>query len=123
MTYLYVALGGAIGAILRLFTVRQATHIFGTSFPTGTFIVNVLGSMAMGIFVGYLAKNLSHSMEFRSFIAVGLLGGFTTFSAFSFDIATMIERGNLPIAVFYAIGSVTLSVLAVFAGLYLMRQV
>lgn len=121
MTILYIALGGGIGAVLRYLVTSQATHMLGTSFPYGTAIVNVTGSCLMGVLIGYFAKTLPHSMEMRSFLAVGVLGGFTTFSAFSLDAVNMIERGQVMQAVIYIGTSVILSIAALFVGLYLMR--
>ncbi len=123
MMYIYVAAGGAIGAVLRYFVSMRATDWLGISFPYGTLIVNILGSFIMGAFIGYLAKTLPHSMELRAFVAIGILGGFTTFSAFSLDAVSLIENGHLGQGAIYIISSVLVSILALFAGLYLVRAV
>jgi CrcB protein len=123
MTIFYIALGGGIGAVLRHLLTSKASHIFGVAFPYGTIIVNIIGSCLMGILIGYLAKTLPHSMELRAFLAIGLLGGFTTFSAFSLDAVNMIERGQLSQAAIYVALSVFVSIVALFAGLYVMRHI
>ena len=94
----YVALGGAIGALLRYQTGRLLTHWLGpntvTAFPWATLTVNVLGSLAMGLLAGYLARHGQGGDQWRLFLGVGVLGGFTTFSAFSLELMLLIERGQ-----------------------------
>ncbi len=120
--FLLVGLGGAIGAMMRYGTGVAVGHLWRTSFPIATLIVNVAGSLAMGLLVGWLARALPPwQNEIRLFVAVGVLGGFTTFSAFSLDVVTLFERGELVPALGYILGSVLLSVLALFAGLLLIR--
>lgn len=119
---IYVALGGAVGASLRHLVNQASLRLFGPHFPWGTMIVNVLGSLAMGLFVAWLLRRLGGGAELRLFVATGFLGGFTTFSAFSLDIAVLWERGAGPLAVAYAAASVLLSVSALFAGLMIGRS-
>lgn len=118
---LIVAAGGAVGASLRYMSNLAAFRLFGPSFPWCTLLVNVTGSLAMGIFIELLARRFGGSNELRLFVATGVLGGFTTFSAFSLDFAALVERGALAQAAGYAAASVVLSILALFAGLYLAR--
>lgn len=119
---LLVALGGALGAVLRHASNLAALRLLGPGFPAGTLFVNVAGSLAMGLFIGYLAKRAGGSTnEMRLLVATGFLGGFTTFSAFSLDFATLWRDGAAGLAITYAAASVLLSLLAVFAGLWLMR--
>lgn len=122
MHFLYVALGGALGAAGRHFVSLSATRLFGASFPLGTLVVNVAGSFLMGLLIAYLTKkgNLA-GPEWRLFLATGVLGGFTTFSAFSLDAVFLWERGETGGAIFYVLGSVMLSILALIAGLMLVR--
>ncbi|WP_425418345.1 fluoride efflux transporter CrcB [Oricola indica] len=120
---LLVALGGGLGASARYLTNLAALRIAGPHFPWGTMIVNIVGSFAMGVLVAWLARRTGTSMELRSFIATGFLGGFTTFSAFSLDFALMWERGNQWPGAIYLAASVALSILALFAGLTLVRSV
>ena len=94
-----------------------------SGFPWATLCVNVVGSFLMGLFIEALALRLSGSPELRTFFATGVLGGFTTFSAFSLDFATLFERKQEVLAGAYLISSVGLSILALFAGLILARQV
>ena len=117
-----VAVGGAIGATGRYLVTVLATRLFGHAFPWGTVIVNVLGSFAMGALITYMALKWSATQEARAFLAVGVLGGFTTFSSFSLDFATLYERKHALVAVLYAAGSVGLSLIAIFAGMALMRH-
>lgn len=121
-TFLAVAAGGAIGAGARhLFNV-QMLRLFGPSFPWGTFGVNVIGSLLMGLLVGLFALKLDLTPEARSFLTTGLLGGFTTFSAFSLDAVNMLQRGDMELAFAYMGGSVVTCVGAMFLGLALVRM-
>ncbi|MEX0838927.1 MAG: fluoride efflux transporter CrcB, partial [Parvibaculum sp.] len=112
-----VAAGGAIGASARYLFNLQALRLLGPNFPWGTFGVNIIGSMLMGFAAGAFALKYDLSPEMRSFLTTGVLGGFTTFSAFSIDTANMIERGDAALAGFYMFGSVAGAVGALFVGL------
>ena len=94
----------------------------GTSFPWGTFIINISGSLVMGLIAGYLAFKGGASQPWRLFLMTGILGGYTTFSAFSLDTALLYERGEIGAALFYVLGSVLLSIAGLFAGLALVRH-
>jgi CrcB protein len=118
-----VALGGAIGASLRHLVNLGSLRLVGANYPWGTMAINVAGSLAMGIFIELLARRFNASNELRLFIATGILGGFTTFSAFSLDFAVLWERGAALPALAYAIASVAGSILALFLGLWLARSV
>ena len=120
---LWVAAGGAIGASGRYFVNVYAGRLAGTGFPWGTLSVNILGSFIMGAMVTAMALKLNVNQEMRAFLTTGVLGGFTTFSAFSLDFALMVERGDWPCALLYALASVGISLLAIFAGLWLARAV
>lgn len=121
LTLMQVALGGAVGAAARYLTVLAAMRLFGTGFPWGTLAVNVLGSFFMGVLVIVLA-NLS-ATRVAPFVVTGVLGGFTTFSAFSLDALTLWERGETGTALAYVAGSVTLSLGAIVAGAWAARGV
>jgi fluoride exporter len=116
-----VAVGGAIGSICRYLTGILAGRLFGPDFPWGTVIVNIVGSLVMGVFVGLLALRFNGSTSLRLFVAVGFLGGFTTLSSFSLDAVTLWERGAAFAAGGYVIGSVVASIGAVAAGLWIVR--
>ena len=118
---LYVALGGALGAVGRYLVAMQALRWFGPQLPVGTFVVNVVGSFALGLLVEFLALRTTVTPEIRAFLVIGVLGGFTTFSAFSLDMSLMIERSEYVQAAGYAMASVVLSVGALFVGLWLGR--
>jgi fluoride exporter len=118
---LLVAFGGGLGAALRHLANMGALRLFGPNFPYGTMAINILGSFAMGVFIELLARRYGGSNELRLFVATGILGGFTTFSAFSLDFAVLMQRGALGSALFYALASVILSILALFIGLWLVR--
>ena len=118
---LLVAAGGAIGAALRHLVNIGSLRLVGPSYPWGTMAINVVGSFAMGIFIELLARRFNASNEVRLFIATGILGGFTTFSAFSLDFAVLWERGAALPALGYAFASVIGSLLAIFLGLWLAR--
>lgn len=119
---LLVAAGGAIGASLRHLSGIVALRIMGLGFPWGTLFVNVLGSLLMGLFVAWMTKKSGVSNDMRFFVATGILGGFTTFSAFSLDVANMIERGEMGGAFAYISASVIISLVAVFIGLWFGRS-
>lgn len=114
-----VALGGAIGASLRYLASVGATRAFGPGFPVATVFVNILGSFLMGMLVVVLAEK--GGTRFAPFLMTGLLGGFTTFSAFSLDAVTLYERGQTLLAGGYVIGSVVLSLAALVAGMAVTR--
>ncbi len=118
---LLIALGGAIGATGRHLVGVATLRAFGPGFPWGTLTVNILGSFLMGVLIEILALKFNASNELRLFLATGILGGFTTFSAFSLDMALMIERKQMLVAGAYAGVSVGLSVAALFAGLAVAR--
>ena len=116
-----VALGGAIGASARLLTNGVVIRLFGAGFPFGNLLVNVAGSLAMGILMGWLLAR-SGSDNLRLFLATGILGGFTTFSAFSLDAVSLYQRGEAIAALIYVVASVVISILALVAGLAAMRM-
>lgn len=122
MTLLYVAVGGAIGASARYMVSIGSGRIFGLDFPYGTLLVNVAGSLLMGVLAGVLARTLpEHQHEMRAFIGVGILGGFTTFSAFSLDAWLLLEQGRVSAGAGYIAASVILSIMALIGGLMLVR--
>jgi len=121
--YLLVGIGGALGAMAR-FGVGNAIGALPNGFPLSTFLINIAGSLAMGILIGVLAKTTpQYQNEIRLFVAVGIFGGFTTFSSFSLDAITLIERGDFLLAGLYIVGSVLLSLLGLWLGLLAMRVV
>lgn len=121
---LLVAIGGGLGAALRFQTGRLIGALAGVNagFPWATFAINLTGSLAMGLLAGWLARSGPGGETWRLILGVGLLGGFTTFSAFSLEMALMIEKGLLGLAASYALLSVTLGIAGLFAGLALMRS-
>lgn len=121
ITVFWVALGGAIGAAGRYLVVVQALRLFGPGVPWGTFTVNVAGSLAMGVLAGLFAQRLQVSNEIRMFLMTGVLGGFTTFSAFSLDVSQLVARKDYLVSAMYIIGSVSVSIAALFLGLRLAR--
>ena len=124
LNFLLVGLGGAAGSIARYAVGSQATRAFGHAWPYGTFIANVLGGLCMGLLVGVLAHRGGADQErWRLLVGVGVLGGFTTFSAFSLETALMIERRQVITAAVYAAASMGLSITALFAGLLIARRV
>jgi CrcB protein len=118
-TFLQVAIGGAVGAALRYASVLFATRSFGGSFPIGTLSVNVIGSLIMGFLVIFLTqKNL---MNLSPLLLIGVLGGFTTFSAFSLDSYNLFSAGEISGAIYYLFLSIFLSIVALLLGIYLAR--
>ncbi|WP_394155389.1 fluoride efflux transporter CrcB [Loktanella salsilacus] len=121
LTALTVALGGAIGATLRWLTGLLTLRIMGQGFPWGTLTVNVLGSLLMGVVVVALAEK--GGLRAAPFLMTGVLGGFTTFSAFSLDAVALMERGQFNLAVAYIGGSVIIGLAALVFGMTLTRMV
>jgi len=120
--YLLVGLGGAIGSIARYGSGVLIGRIWPSPFPLATMLINIAGSLAMGLLVGWLARTTpAWQADARLFLAVGVLGGFTTFSAFSLDAITLIERGALLEAALYALGTVIVAVVALYLGLLMTR--
>ena len=121
-SYLLVFVGGGLGASLRHAVNMISARGLGTAFPWGTFIINISGSLVMGLIAGYLAFKGGASQPWRLFLMTGILGGYTTFSAFSLDTALLYERGEIAAALLYVLGSVVLSIAGLFAGLALVRH-
>ena len=120
--YVLVFFGGGCGASLRHAINMASARALGTDFPYGTFIINISGSIVMGLIAGYLAFRGEASQPWRLFLMTGILGGYTTFSAFSLDTALLYERGELGLAALYVVGSVALSIMGLFAGLAIVRH-
>lgn len=120
---LLAAAGGAIGAASRYLVGITAIRLLGHGFPWATLSVNILGSFLMGVLIEAWALRYDAPQELRVFLTTGILGGFTTFSAFSLDFVTLYERKEYGSALLYLLGSVSLSIIALFAGLYLMREI
>ncbi len=121
--YLLVFFGAGLGGCLRHTVNLLAAKLLGTSFPWGTFLINITGSLVMGLIAGFLAFRASEAwtQHVRLFMLTGILGGYTTFSAFSLDTALLYERGDLGLCTAYVGGSVGLALVGVFGGLALMR--
>jgi fluoride exporter len=115
--YLIVALGGALGAMMRYGTVVAVGRVTGFGFPWGTVTVNLVGSLVLGLLIGALAHGLHLSQEARALVVVGFLGAFTTFSTFSLDTVTLMERGAWTPALGYVFGSVIAGIALFFMGL------
>ncbi|WP_417451850.1 fluoride efflux transporter CrcB [Kordiimonas sp.] len=118
---LAIAAGGALGAVSRHYAAGYVFRAFGHGFPYGTFVVNVVGSLLMGLLITAFAVKFQTSQELRGFLTVGLLGGFTTFSTYSLETAMLIERGDWTGAAIYAFGSLALGLAALFIGIWLGR--
>jgi CrcB protein len=122
MGYLIVFLGGGVGAALRHGINIAGLRAFGPAFPYGTMLINISGSFIMGLIAGYFAFKGDASQHWRLFLTTGILGGYTTFSAFSLDAALLYERGELGMAAVYVLASVVVSITGLFAGLALVRS-
>jgi CrcB protein len=120
---LLVAAGGAIGAVARYLVSGPALRLMGPDWPYGTFAINVVGSFLMGLLAGWLAFRVDGGANWRLFLGTGVLGGFTTFSAYSLETALMIEKKDYVPAAVYSLGSVALGIIGLFAGLWLARRV
>ena len=120
---LAVAVGGAAGSVMRYLVVGRVAHWLGASFPWGTLTVNILGCLIYGALAEIFARRWSPGGDVQALLTVGFLGGFTTFSAFSLDVYTLIEHGASIQAAAYILASVAISILAFFAGLHLLRLI
>ncbi|MGB5076127.1 MAG: CrcB family protein [Sphingorhabdus sp.] len=119
---LLVMAGGALGAAMR-FGLARSVPLGAGGWPWPTFVANIIGGLAMGVLAGWLLRGNSAAEPLRLFLGVGLLGGFTTFSAFSLEMAHMIQRGQAVLAAAYALTSVLLALGAIFAGIMLARTI
>jgi CrcB protein len=122
MNYLIVFAGAGIGGAIRHGVNTVTLRMLGPDFPWWTLVINVVGSLVMGLVAGYFALKGEADQAWRLFLTTGVLGGFTTFSAFSLDTAMLYERGALGQVAFYVLASVLLSIGAVFLGLAVMRS-
>lgn len=122
-SYFIVFVGGGLGAALRHGVNRGALALFGPAFPYGTLLVNVIGALLMGALAELFLMKSGLSQEFKLFLTTGLLGGFTTFSAFSLEAGLMWQRSDYATLAAYAVGSVVLSIAALFLGMAAVRAI
>ena len=122
MGYLIVFLGGGLGSMLRYGVNIAATRALGAGFPYGILLINVTGSFTMGLVAAWFAFKGDASQDWRLFLTTGILGGYTTFSAFSLDAAVLYERGEISAAVIYVVASVVISIAGLFAGMAIVRS-
>lgn len=115
---LAVAAGGAIGATGRFLVGKLMLGLMGPGYPWGTLTVNMIGSFLIGLLFELLATRFNLSHEWQGFLVIGVLGGFTTFSAFSLEVGLMLEKDQFSAAAIYALGSVFLGLVALFAGIF-----
>jgi CrcB protein len=123
MLYMIIFVGAGIGGALRHCVNVGAARVLGVGFPFGTFIVNVAGSFVMGLLGGYFAYRTGVPQHVRLFLTTGILGGFTTFSAFSLDAALLVEHHAYVLAAGYVVGTVAAGLAALFLGLAVVRAV
>jgi len=122
MGYLIVFLGGGLGAAVRHGINIGVARTLGTAFPYGTLLINITGSFIMGLVAAYFAFKGDASQHWRLFLTTGILGGYTTFSAFSLDAALLYERGEIGMSALYVAASVALAIAGLFAGFALVRN-
>ncbi len=120
MSFIYVGIGGALGAMARFGVSIWLKTAVASGFPWATLSVNIIGSLLMGLLMGWLARSGNEGL--RLFLAVGVLGGFTTFSAFSMELVALLERREALMAVLYASGSLLGGIAAFMAGYMLLRS-
>ncbi len=120
---LLASAGGAIGAGARHLVNISMDRLLGSSFPWGTFTVNIVGSFLMGLIVEFIVTRAAGSAELRTFLATGILGGFTTFSAFSLDVANLVNNKEQGLAALYVVGSVGISIMMLYVGVAFARSV
>lgn len=122
MQWLMIALGGALGSIARYAAVGYLTPMLNYRFPFGTFIVNITGSFLIGVAYVVLVEKTIFSGEWRLFVITGILGGYTTFSAFSLEMLQMWQEGHVAISLFYAASSVVLGLLFAYIGMQVTQR-
>ncbi|AXK83074.1 fluoride efflux transporter CrcB [Pseudolabrys taiwanensis] len=122
MGYLIVFLGGGLGATVRHGINLGIARVLGTGFPYATLLINITGSLIMGLAAAYFAFKGDTSQHWRLFFTTGILGGYTTFSTFSLDTALLYERGDVGLAALYVLLSVTISIAGLFAGFAVVRS-
>ena len=121
--FLMVFLGGGLGAAARHGVNLLSAQVGGSRFPWGTLAINVLGSLLIGVLAEWFALRTQLPQPLRLFLITGVLGGFTTFSAFSLEVGLLMQRGQMGAAAGYVLASVVAAVAAMFAGMYLVRHV
>jgi CrcB protein len=117
-----IFIGGGLGSALRHGVNQAAAQFLGSGFPYGTLTVNIVGSFIMGVVAGYFAFKGEATQPWRLLLTTGILGGFTTFSTFSLDVALLYECGVLGMAVLYVVASVGVALAGLFAGLFIIRN-
>ena len=122
-TFWAVAFGAALGGVARYYLSSAIQHRLGATFPWGTLVINVSGSLLLGVLMRYALATPSVSAELRAFLTTGFCGGYTTFSTYSYETATLLEDGQYGRASTYALASVVLALVATFAGFVLAREV
>ena len=122
-TFWAVAFGAALGGVARYYLSSAIQHRLGATFPWGTLVINVSGSLLLGVLMRYALATPSVSAELRAFLTTGVCGGYTTFSTYSYETATLLEDGQYGRASTYALASVVLALVATFAGFVLAREV
>jgi CrcB protein len=122
-TYLWIALGGALGSMARYATGVYVGRWLGAAFPWSTLLINVAGSFLIGAFAEAFALQWDTSQSTRAFLVVGVCGGYTTFSTFSLDIVTLLNRGEATLALTYVLASVVIGLAGLYAGLHAVRFV
>jgi CrcB protein len=121
--YLIVFFGSGLGGTLRYGANVWVPRMLGTAFPYHTLTVNITGSLVMGLVAGYFALKTDPGQDWRLFLTTGIIGGFTTFSAFSLDTVMLYQRGEAALSALYVLASVGVSVAALVAGMSIMRTV
>lgn len=122
MIYLYIAVGGALGSVARYALGAVVQHRADGLFPWGTLLINVTGSLMLGFVVQYFSESATVTSETRAFLTTGLLGGYTTFSAFSYEAVRLMEDGNYRAAAFYVGASVVMSLAGTIGGIEAARE-
>jgi CrcB protein len=122
MAFAVVFLGSGLGGALRHGVNEACAALFGTKFPYGILLINITGSLLLGLLAGYFAFKGEANQHWRLLLATGVCGGYTTFSTFSLDAVTLWQRGDTGLAALYVVASVALSLLALASGMWAMKS-
>ena len=121
--YMYIAVGGSLGAIARFWVGSAVASRLGTKFPYGTFVINITACVIIGFSLTFLAKRTNLNPAWRFLVPIGFVGGYSTFSSYEWETASLMRNGDFSMAVLYAFGSLFLGLVAIWCGIFLAEMI